>query len=231
MHVSPRSFPLNLNLNLNLTLGMPHRKVLYFLWYVMTDHSASAISGDARDVSISMGRVNIMAIPVAFGALAIAGTPFILLHGWSALAQSARQFFLPSVGLPVLAIGIIFHELIHGAAWAYYGEKPLIAIRFGVNWRLLTPYAHCPEPLSAGAYRLGAAAPGILLGILPTVIATWTGPPWLFISGLLFTVAAAGDILVLWIIRNVPSHLLVQDHPTRAGCIVYNSANSKEQNV
>jgi hypothetical protein len=197
----------------------------------MTDHSASAIPGDARDVSISMGRVNVMAIPIALGALAIAGTPFILLHGWNALAQSARQFLHPAVALPVLVGGIVLHELIHGAAWAFYGGKPLTAIRFGINWRALAPFAHCPEPLQAGAYRLGAAAPGILLGILPAAIATLIGPSWLFITGLLFTVAAAGDILVLWIIRHVPSDFLVQDHPTRAGCIVYDSANSKEPNL
>jgi hypothetical protein len=172
-----------------------------------------------------------MAIPIALGALAIAGVPFILLHGWSALAQSARQFLHPVVALPVLVAGIVLHELIHGAAWAFYGKKPLTVIRFGINWRALAPYAHCPEPLDAGAYRLGAAAPGILLGALPAAIATWIGASWLIIAGLLFSVAAAGDILVLWIIRHVPSNLLVQDHPTRAGCIVYDSEISREPNV
>jgi hypothetical protein len=207
----------------------PHRKVLYFLWHVMTEHSAPINPGQPRDVSISMGRVNILALPVALCILVVAGGPFVAIHGWAALGQSARQFLRPHVALPVLCAGIVLHELLHGAAWAFYGQKPLTAIRFGVNWRALAPYAHCPELLEAGAYRLGAAAPGILLGVIPVAVTTLSGPSWLFIAGLLFTLAAAGDFLVLWILRHVPSHVLVQDHPSRAGCIVYDSVNPKDE--
>jgi hypothetical protein len=39
--------------------------------------------------------------------------------------------------------------------------------------------------------------------------------------GLLFTFAAGGDALVLWLLRGVAPHRLVEDHPTRAGCFVW----------
>jgi hypothetical protein len=185
-------------------------------------------TGPTRDVSISMVRINLLAVPVALLTLFIAGTPFVLIHGWNAVAQSAHAFLRPWVAIPVLLTGIVLHELIHGAAWAFYGEKTLKTIRFGISWSALAPYAHCPEPLTAGAYRLGAAAPGILLGIIPVAIATWIGPSWLFLSGLLLTIAAAGDFLILWTLRGVPSHLLVQDHPSRAGCLVYESTTEGE---
>ena len=168
-----------------------------------------------------MSRVNLLALPVAAVILLFCGVPFVALHGWHAVALSARLFLKLEVALPVLVGGAVLHELIHGAAWAFYGGKPLTLIRFGINWAALTPYAHCPEPMNAGAYRLGAAAPGILLGVVPTLISFWIGPTWLFFAGFIFTLAAAGDALILWILRGIPSHLLVQDHPSRAGCYVY----------
>lgn len=184
--------------------------------------------GTSHDVSISMSRVNLLALPVAFVILLVCIVPFAILHGWNAIALSARMFLKPGLAIPVLAGGIVLHELIHGAAWAYYGEKPLTLIRFGINWRALAPYAHCPEPMEAGAYRLGAIAPGVLLGIIPTLIAFWMGPTWLFFGGFIFTLAASGDLLILWILRGVPSHALVQDHPTKAGCLVFEQPANEE---
>jgi hypothetical protein len=197
----------------------------------MTAYSASSDPGTPRDVSISMGRVNVLALPVCLGILIAGGTPFVLAHGWPAVGQSARQFLNPLVAIPVLICGIILHELLHGAAWAFYGGKSLDAIRFGVNWRALTPYTHCPELLDAGAYRLGAGAPGVLLGIVPIAISVLIGPSWLFIAGLVFTLAASGDFIILWVLRDVPPQLMVQDHPSRAGCIVYESTINKEHTV
>jgi hypothetical protein len=38
--------------------------------------------------------------------------------------------------------------------------------------------------------------------------------------GLLYTTAAGGDFLVLWILRNIKPNTLVEDHPTNAGCYI-----------
>lgn len=178
-----------------------------------------------------MARVNLLAIPVAVITILVCGFPFVLVHGWSALAESARLFLRPGLAIPVLLVGIVLHELIHGAAWAYYGQKPLTIIRFGISWSALAPYAHCPEPMEAGAYRLGALAPGVVLGLMPVVVGTWVGPAWLFLAGLLFSIAAAGDVLILWVLRAVPSHILVQDHPSRAGCLIYEPISPEEPHV
>ncbi|HET6528317.1 MAG TPA: hypothetical protein VFG39_06165, partial [Balneolaceae bacterium] len=43
---------------------------------------------------------------------------------------------------------------------------------------------------------------------------------WLLGFGLLFTLAAGGDILILWLLRKVDDGLLVQDHPDLVGCVV-----------
>jgi hypothetical protein len=37
---------------------------------------------------------------------------------------------------------------------------------------------------------------------------------------LIFTLAAGGDALILWLLRGVPAGRLVRDHPSKPGCLV-----------
>jgi hypothetical protein len=39
-------------------------------------------------------------------------------------------------------------------------------------------------------------------------------------------VAAAGDFLILWILRGVPAGAWVQDHPQQVGCLVVAGADA-----
>ena len=183
-----------------------------------------------RDVSISMARVNLLAIPFALLPMLL-GAPFILLYGWPATVAGARVFFHPAVVIPVFLAGVVLHELMHGIAWAYFGNKPLAAIRFGFKLSALTPYAHCREPLAASVYRIGAAAPAVLLGLVPVLVATSIGTGWLLFPGLLFLAASAGDVLILWVLRGVKPQQRVQDHPDRAGCLVFDDTPQSESPV
>jgi hypothetical protein len=184
-----------------------------------------------RDVSISMARVNLLAVPFALLPVLLLGAPFVLLHGWPAAVAGARFFFHPAVVIPVFLGGVVVHELLHGIAWVYFGNKPRTAIRFGFKLSALTPYAHCREPLPAWAYRIGAAAPAVLLGLVPSLVATVTGAGWLLWPGLLFLAASAGDLLILWVLRGVLPQQRVQDHPDRAGCLVFDDPPQSESPV
>jgi hypothetical protein len=66
---------------------------------------------------------------------------------------------------------------------------------------------------------VGAAAPGLLLGVVPAIAGAVTGAGAVAAFGWLMTLGAGGDMVVLWLIRSVPGHVPVQDHPTRAGCV------------
>ena len=191
------------------------------------NQQSPAIPANARDVSMSMARVNLLAIPVAIVPVLLLGSLFVLVNGWSAVSQTVALFRKPVLLLAVLAGGVALHELLHAAAWAAYGQKPLTSITFGIHWPTLTPYAHCTVPLQADVYRLGALTPALLLGIIPSLLAIFAGIYWLFFPGLVFTIAAAGDFLVVWMLRGVRSTQLVQDHPDRAGCLVFDNTTSK----
>jgi len=122
--------------------------------------------------------------------------------------------------LAALLLGIFLHEMVHAVGWAYFGHLPLRRIQFGFHARTLTPYAHALDPMPARAYRLAAALPALVLGALPYVIGTGLGNLPIAFFGTVFLLAAAGDLLVLWLIRGIDARVLVQDHPRQVGCIV-----------
>lgn len=172
-----------------------------------------------RDLSISMERANVIvlftSLPVAIAQFVV----FVMLHGMERVYPTWSPTFL------VLALlsGIVVHELVHATGWVLFGRKPFSSVKFGFQWKTLTPYAHLKEPVEVNAYRLGAFLPGFVLGILVYSLSLVLGDGNLFLFGLLHTSAAGGDWLVLWLLRKVKSGTLVEDHPTHAGCYVIES--------
>lgn len=123
--------------------------------------------------------------------------------------------------LGILILGVIVHELIHGITWSIFAKGGFKSMKFGILWKMLTPYCHCKEPLKVKQYIIGALMPGIILGIIPSIIAIIIGSPVLLLFGMVFTLAAAGDLMIVNLIRKENSSDLVQDHPSEAGCYIY----------
>lgn len=114
---------------------------------------------------------------------------------------------------------IVAHEGLHAAIWKAAGGLRWSDFRFGVQLSTLTPYAHAKVPMTARAYRLGAIAPALVQGVLPWSLGIIFVSPALALIGSLMMVAAAGDLLILWLIRRVSPADLVADHPTNFGCL------------
>lgn len=172
-----------------------------------------------RDFSISMSEATAKSLVIAIPIGIIQMIPFFLIHGFPSIPNNANMtvygFFL--------LFGILAHELIHMFAWALFAKKPLSVFKLGFQWKSLTPYAHCKEPMDIRPYRIGSYTPGLLLGVLPWLVSLFTGNVLLFLFGFFYTSAAGGDLLILWIIRNIKPNTLVEDHPTNAGCYIYES--------
>lgn len=120
----------------------------------------------------------------------------------------------------LLIVGTLLHELLHGVTWIKMADLHWNDMKFGFKLRVLTPYAHCKKPIAAHAYRWGILTPGFLLGVLPFAGGLVSGNAWLFVFGFMFTLAAGGDFLMFWIVRDIPKNRLVEDHPERVGCKV-----------
>lgn len=177
-------------------------------------------SSGRRDLSVSMGKANLYSLVTSLPLTVLLAAIYAAVWGLDALfSPLSGSGFLVALG--VLIAGTFAHEAIHGLSWALFGRKPLGSISFGFQLKTLTPYAHCKEPMRARAYRVGAAMPGVLLGLAPSLFGIATGSGSAMLFGLFFTFAAGGDLLILWLIRGVSPSALVEDHPTDAGCYVY----------
>lgn len=181
-------------------------------------------NGDAkrRDLSIDLATANVYGTLAGLAPALALAVIFFLVWGWRPLFEGLERLFSPVwVFLLWLVGGIVVHELLHGLTWMAAGCKPPDAMTYGVAWDKLTPYAHSKEPMPARAYRLGAFMPGLLLGLAPALVGIAIGAGALFGFGWIFTVAAGGDFLVLWLLHGVPATAQVEDHPSRAGCYVW----------
>lgn len=128
---------------------------------------------------------------------------------------------LPLLIMGVTIVGIVIHELIHGAFWSFFAKNGYKSIRFGIVWKVLSPYCHCREHLLVKEYIIGAIMPAIILGLLPTVYSIIYDSFEIFAFGIFFTLAAGGDIILIYLLRNEKMNSIVQDHPSEVGCYVY----------
>jgi len=181
--------------------------------------AAIAVPPGAEDRSVSVARANGWAIAFVVPPVVLLAAVFAALYGWGPIAEAGR---LPLAWLlTALFGGILLHEVLHAVAWKVAARLPWRDVRLGFQWKTVTPYAHARVPMPARAYRAGAAAPGVVLGLLPALAGLASGAGHWFLFGLLFTLAAGGDALILWLLRGVAPARLVSDHPDRAGCFVW----------
>ena len=167
-----------------------------------------------------MAQANVAALVGVLPGLAALVVVYGLVWGWGALGDGFNDLIEPLWRFVLLfAGGVLAHEALHGIAWRLAGAERG-SVRLGFQLKTLTPYAHSSAPMTARAYRIGALTPGVLLGVIPALAGLALGAGAVFWFGLLFTLAAGGDALILWLLRGVDGRRLVADHPTKPGCLV-----------
>ena len=146
-----------------------------------------------------------------------------LWTGWISVIALNKPLLLKTIDagwlvLVVILAGIMAHELIHAVFMASFSEKGFRSVSFGFNLKAVAPYTHCKEKLSPLAYRVSLMMPAILLGDLPALAGLITGNILFLFFGIIFTWAATGDFIVLWLGRHL-SNGSFQDHPEKIGFI------------
>ena len=182
-------------------------------------------------LTIDLVKANLFGLIVMIPIILVYGIPFYLIHVKNSASFNITEilesikpiaiFGYSALFFIVFIVGVILHELIHGITWAIFAKKGFKSIKFGVIWKMLTPYCHCKEPLSVKHYMLGAIMPAIVLGFIPAIYGLVFGNFVILIFGAFFTLAAAGDFLIINLIRKENWNSLVQDHPSEVGCYIY----------
>jgi len=155
-----------------------------------------------------------LAVPTVLIPLAVAVWLWGLPIALSPLLPTERAVRLAAICLA----GSWLHEALHALGWRLAAGVSDDAVRIGWSAGALAPCALLDMPVPARAYRFGVALPGLLLGATPLLLGLARGSPWMLWCGILLSVAALGDALVLLRLRGVPAGCLVRDHPSRAGC-------------
>ncbi|MCA0458177.1 MAG: DUF3267 domain-containing protein [Chloroflexi bacterium] len=170
-----------------------------------------------RDVSVPLKDIASAGLMLLSLVLAVVPLiPHVLRWGFEA-GFNGQGYLLGVIAFVVL---IIAHEGMHALGWILFAGVPASAIRFGIMWKTLSPYAHSTVAMRASGYRVGVILPLIFTGILPVIVGTALNLGWLTAAGAVLVSGAIGDLLVLWVIRAVPGRALVIDHPEKPGCYV-----------
>ena len=175
------------------------------------------------NLTIGIVKANIIVLLLSIPVVAIGVLLFLWKNPLSLLAPNPKGSLLFIV---LFAVLVVAHELIHGLTWSLFSEHHFKDIEFGFMKEYLTPYCTCTVPLSKGPYIWGALMPCILLGILPTAIGILLGMPLLFWTGIVMTLSAGGDIMIVIKVLAFKSQreseeILVYDHPTQAGSVIF----------
>lgn len=172
-------------------------------------------------ITINLASAQAIALLVLVAALVLFGLPFFLLWKNEFSFEGSTFYKNPWMIFMSLIFGIIVHELIHGLTWMLFIKNGFRSIKFGILWKMLTPYCHCKEPLRLKHYVIGALMPSIILGFIPATVALVTGNfDWLAF-GIVFIMAAAGDFMIVHSLRKENLNSFVLDHPTEGGCYVF----------
>lgn len=179
----------------------------------------------ARTITISVAKANELALTLTVPPVIALLVVFFLLHPLNLDDLSIGTMFGMTAAVFVAFFVLIFaHEGIHGLVWGICAPDHFKSISFGVIWAMLTPYCTCSQPLSRAAYFVGVLAPTIVLGVVPCIIALFTGSYFLMAIGCLMIIGGGGDIAVIrQLIKAHMSgpHALCLDHPYECGSVVF----------
>lgn len=167
------------------------------------------------DYSLSLKRIYTKAVPFTLLILAV-GTLFYELVWHNLLSAIPSLWLRLYVFLPIILGLTVLHEITHIFGFWWLGKAGRQDWQIGI--RSATPYAHCSAPMTLRAYKAAVVLPGLLLGILPLLLAFIFGWPIVFVYSIIMTTADLGDFFILLNLGGLPSHSLVADHASKPGC-------------
>ena len=176
------------------------------------------------DLTVSIVKANVFAIILLFPVMALGMWLFLLKNGSLAGGIAFKSIGGLLLFVLVMAVLVVAHELIHGLSWSLFTPHRFGDIEFGFMKQYLTPYCACLVPLTKGQYIFGALMPLVLLGILPMAAGILMGSMATLFMGIVMTVSAAGDIMIVWCLltyRSQAETVVYMDHPTQAGGVIF----------
>jgi len=163
-------------------------------------------------VGFSMLWGNLYAIVALLACAAAFVLPFFLIWGGYFQAPQepdpAQQGGMPlwlfvALMLAPVTVGMVLHELIHGACYARYAKGGFRSVKFGFKLKYFVAYCICTEPVKVKHAIVALIMPTIILGLAPSIAALFLGGWYPLYFGVMLTASGTGDILaLLWLAKE-----------------------------
>ena len=175
-----------------------------------------------RDRTIPMERLVHLAPRWGIGTAVATIAPHTFLWGLPDVGLAdVPLLLLEALGLlAVYVLSVPAHEGLHALAMRLFGGVAFADVSFHVQWRQGIAYVHTERPMTTRAYRLVLLFPTLVLALPPLAAGLAVGWGWGTLYGWLMLASALGDFTVLGLLRGLPPHTLVRDHPSAAGCLI-----------
>jgi hypothetical protein len=170
---------------------------------------------------IETNKLNRYSLPFIFLTLLFFIPGYFFLHGIGDAQEVPTLLTIAIFGIPAFVLGNLLHEIVHALSWLVFGRVSLKDIKFGADFKSISAYAHLKTPISLRSYRISVVLPGLIVGLIPALYAMFSGSFLFLLWGVIFTISAASDYLVLKLLTGLPGNIKVSDHPEEIGCLVY----------
>ena len=173
------------------------------------------------ELTASVAEANLWGILLPLPIVILCMIPFFVNGDGSLLALDFPRMILFVV---LMLVCTVLHEGIHGITWATASGSGFSTIEFGFIKEYLTPYCTNTKPMSRRAYITGLLMPGIVLGILPMILAVFMHSGLLMMLGAVMAFGAGGDFLIfVKILKHGKKYKDTQyvDHPSEVGTYVF----------
>ena len=173
-----------------------------------------------KEMAMSVVKANVMAFVLSIPFIVVALVLFFLLNKEFTGITAGKSL----IYFVLYLVLVIVHELIHGMTWSFFTPEGWKDIEFGVIVQYLTPYCTCKAPLAKTPYIIGTLMPLIVLGILPTIYAIFSGSLFILLVGIVMIVSAGGDmaiVLEMLKYKTTSQDVKVFDHPTQVGFYLF----------
>lgn len=178
-----------------------------------------------KKLSFDLVKANLVAFISTLPIVLVLLVLYIVVNGVDQTASGSGFMFIIMV-----LVGIVIHELIHGAVGAVFAKNKWQSIHFGFDWATFTPYCHCAEALSVAQYALVVVLPTLFLGFLPYLIGLAFSRLPIALYGLLFIFMGGGDAYILWLLRKERQGIIL-DHPFLGGCVIFHPQHQDDQSM
>ncbi len=168
-----------------------------------------------KEISLSIEEAGHLTLKMVMPFFSLFAIPFFMIHGFGSI--EVPSLLLSLVFFISLIAGVVIHELIHALFFVIFNPVGIKNITFGFHRKTLSPFCHPKGNFKVWVYRIGALAPLVILGVLPTLVSFYTGCFWMFFWGFIFSVSSGGDIISVWLTRKLKPDVLIKDHESKLG--------------